>query len=96
MLDRDAVGRFVKSRLKAIQGCYERQLKLEPTLKGKIAVRITITTTGKVSETEIDEDTLHSDAVVSCIKGLIRFWKFPFTPESDAAVQFSWNFVSSS
>ena len=95
-LDRDAVGRFVKSRVKAIQGCYERQLKLEPTLKGKIAVRITINTQGKVSETEIDEDTLHSDAVVSCIKGLIRFWKFPFTPESDAAVQFSWNFVSSS
>ncbi len=95
-LDRDAVGRFVKSRANAIKGCYERQLKLEPTLKGKIAVRITINTQGKVSETEVDEDTLHSDAVISCIKGLIRFWKFPFTPESDAAVQFSWNFVSSS
>lgn len=95
-LDRDAVARYLKSRSKAIQSCYERELKLEPTLKGKIAVRITINTQGKVSETEIDEDTMHSDAVSSCIKGLIRFWKFPFTPESDAAVQFSWNFVSSS
>ena len=95
-LDRDAVARYVKSRIKAIQGCYERELKLEPTLKGKLAVRITINTQGKVSDTEMDEDTLHSDAVISCIKGLIRFWKFPFTPESDAAVQFSWNFVSSS
>ena len=95
-LDRDAVARYVKSRVKAIQSCYERELKLEPTLKGKLAVRITINTQGKVSETEIDEDTLHSDAVISCIKGLIRFWKFPFTPETEAAVQFSWNFVSSS
>jgi len=95
-LDRDAVARYVKSRIKAIQGCYERELKLEPTLKGKLAVRITINTQGKVSDTEVDEDTLHSDAVISCVKGLIRFWKFPFTPESDAAVQFSWNFVSSS
>jgi hypothetical protein len=95
-LDRDAVARYVKSRIKAIQSCYERELKLEPTLKGKLAVRITINTQGKVSDTEVDEDTLHSDAVISCIKGLIRFWKFPFTPDSDAAVQFSWNFVSSS
>jgi hypothetical protein len=94
-LDRNAVSRFVKSRLKAIQGCYERELKLNPALKGKLAVRITITTQGKVGETEIDEDTLHNDAVVSCIKSLIRFWTFPFKPESDAAVQFSWNFVAS-
>lgn len=94
-VDKDAVSRFVRSRQKSIQSCYEKQLKLNPALKGKLSVRITITTSGKVSDTEIDEDTLHSDEVISCIKGVLRFWKFPFTPESDTAVQFSWNFVSS-
>jgi hypothetical protein len=94
-VDKDAVSRYVRARQRAIQSCYEKQLKLNPTLKGKLSVRITIATSGKVSETEIDEDTLHSDEVTSCIKGVVRFWKFPFTPESDTAVQFSWNFVSS-
>ena len=72
----------------------EKQLKLNPTLKGKLSVRITIATSGKVSETEIDEDTLHSDEVTSCIKGVVRL-EVSLTPESDTAVQFSWNFVSS-
>ena len=94
-VDKDAVSRYVRARQRAIQSCYEKQLKLNPNLKGKLSVRITIATSGKVSETEIDEDTLHSDEVTSCIKGVVRFWKFPFTPESDTAVQFSWNFVSS-
>ncbi len=94
-VDKDAVSRYVRARQRAIQSCYEKQLKLNPTLKGKLSVRITIATSGKVSETEIDEDTLHSEEVTSCIKGVVRFWKFPFTPESDTAVQFSWNFVSS-
>ncbi len=94
-IDRDAVSRFVKARLRSIQNCYEKQLKLNPTLKGKLAVRITIATTGRVGDVELDEDTLHSDEVVSCIKSQIRFWHFPFTPDSDTAVQFSWNFVSS-
>ncbi len=94
-LDRDAVARYIKSRNAAIRSCYERELKLNPSLKGKLAMRITITTTGKVSEVEVDEDSLHSDAVSSCIRGLIRCWNFPFKPEQDAAVQFSWNFVAS-
>lgn len=94
-LDRDAVTRFVRSRQRAIQSCYEKELKLNPNLKGKVAVRITIATSGRVSDTEIDEDTLHSDEVISCIKSVIRFWHFPFTPDADTAVQFSWNFVSS-
>jgi hypothetical protein len=94
-LDRDAVARYIKSRNAAIRSCYERELKLNPNLKGKLGMRITISTSGKVSEVEVDEDTLHSDAVASCIRGLIRFWNFPFKPEQDAAVQFSWNFVAS-
>jgi hypothetical protein len=94
-LDRDAVARYIKSRNAAIRSCYERELKLNPSLKGKLAMRITISTSGKVSEVEVDEDSLHSDAVASCIRGLIRFWNFPFKPEQDSAVQFSWNFVAS-
>ncbi len=95
-VDREAVSRYLRTRTRAIQECYERELKLNPKLKGKLSVQVTISTTGRVSDIEVDEDTLHSDEVLSCIKGRIRFWAFPFKPESDTPVQFSWSFVSSS
>jgi len=75
--DRNAISRFVKTRIKAIQSCYERELKRNPTMKGKIVVRFTIGSTGRVSDVEIDENSLGNEAVVACIKNTIRFWIFP-------------------
>lgn len=75
--DRDTIARYVKSRLRAIQGCYERELKRNTGLKGKIVVRFTIGETGRVSEIEIEESTLGNDAVANCIRNTIRVWMFP-------------------
>ena len=46
-------------------------------MKGKIVVRFTIGSTGRVSDVEIDENSLGNEAVVACIKNTIRFWIFP-------------------
>lgn len=75
--DRDAITRFVKMRIRAIQGCYERELKRNVTLRGKVVVRFTIGETGRVTEVEIDENTLGNDAVVSCIRTTVKLWVFP-------------------
>jgi hypothetical protein len=93
-IDRDAMSRFVKAHLRSIQSCYERQLKLAPTLKGKLAVRLTLTPSGRVGDLEIDEDTLQNGAVITCIRSVLHGWQLPFHPEGDSAVQLSWNFVA--
>lgn len=75
--DRNAISRYVKARIKAIQSCYENALKRNPGLKGKVVVRFTIGPTGRVTELEIDENSLGNEAVVMCIKNTIRLWSFP-------------------
>lgn len=75
--DRNAIAKYVKGRIRAITGCYEKELKRNTGLKGKIVVRFTITETGRVKDVEIDENTLGNDQVVNCIKATIRSWVFP-------------------
>lgn len=95
-VDREALARYVKARKTAIQNCYERELKRNPRLKGKILVRFAITRTGRANEIEIDENTLGNDAVASCIRTVVRTWVFPFKPESDVTVAYPFVFSPAS
>jgi hypothetical protein len=95
-VDREALARYVKLRKAAIQNCYEKELKRNPTLKGKVVVRFSIGTSGRVSEIDIEENTLGNDAVSSCIKTVIRSWIFPFKPPSEVPVAYPFVFSPAS
>jgi outer membrane biosynthesis protein TonB len=92
-VDREALARFIKSRLKSIQGCYEKELKRNPSLKGKVMVRFTILPSGRAGEIEIEENTLGSDAVASCIRTVVRGWMFPFKPDDEVPVAYPFVFT---
>lgn len=87
-VDKGALVRFIKVRLSAIRNCYEKELKRNPNLKGKITVRFTIQTNGRTSDVEIEENTLGSEAVASCIKTVVRGWTLPFKPEDEVPVSY--------
>ena len=91
-VDRNALARYVKARLKAIQNCYEKELKRNPSLKGKVLVRFNIRPNGRTGDIEIEENTLGSDAVASCIRTVIRSWVFPFKPEDEVPVAYPFVF----
>jgi outer membrane biosynthesis protein TonB len=92
-VDRAALTKYVKTRLRAIQACYEKELKRNPSLKGKVVVRFNILTSGRTGDIEIEENTLGDEAVGSCIRNVIRVWTFPFKP--DDAVPVAYPFVFS-
>ena len=71
------------SHVQAIQYCYERELKRDPSLAGKISVRITVNPDGEVTNAEIVESTLNNSRVERCILSRIRLWKDfpPIDPE---------------
>jgi TonB family protein len=92
-VDRNALARYVRSRLKAIQSCYEKELKRNPSLKGRVVVRFTIKPSGRAGDIEIEENTLGSEAVGSCIRTTIRSWVFPFKPDSETAVSYPFVFA---
>lgn len=95
-VDPGAVARYVKARIKAIQNCYEKELKRNPTLKGKVVVRFSITPSGRVGSIEIEENTIGNEAVASCIRTYIRGWIFPMHPEDEVPVAYPFVFSPAS
>ncbi len=95
-VDREKLMAYVRARRPAIVNCYEKELKRNPSLKGKVVVRFSITPAGRTSEIDIEENTLGNEAVSSCIRTVIRGWVFPFKPEGDTSVAFPFVFAPTS
>jgi hypothetical protein len=91
-VDRDALARYVKGRIKSLQSCYEKELKRNPSLKGKLVVRFSIMPSGRTGDIDIEEDTMGNDAVGACIRSYIRGWVFPFKPDSEVPVSYPFVF----
>lgn len=75
-LDPSLVAKEVRVRIVAIKACYERALKRNLNLSGRILIRWTITAAGTVSDVEIEKDGMGDGEVASCIKGLVGRWRF--------------------
>ena len=72
--DANAVRSVVEAHSPAIEYCYNRELKRNPDLKGKIVVKFTITPAGKVINPKIILSTLNSESVERCILSRISRW----------------------
>ena len=94
-LDPSVVAKEVKQRLGAIKACYERALKRNPQLSGKVVIHWTITAAGTVSGVDIEQDTLGDAEVASCIKSLVARWRFPSPSGGSVDVSFPFVFQSS-
>jgi outer membrane biosynthesis protein TonB len=94
-LDPGVVSKEVRSRLGAIKACYERALKRNPTLSGKVVVHWTITAAGTVSGIDIENDTLGDSEVANCIKSLVARWRFPAPAGGSVEVSFPFVFQAS-
>ncbi|MBL8911891.1 MAG: AgmX/PglI C-terminal domain-containing protein [Archangium sp.] len=89
----EELSKWLRARKPAIQSCYERELKRQPSLAGHLTIHFDITPRGRAGNVTFDEDTLRSAAVNSCISGLMKGWVLPFQPEDDAPV--AWPFIFS-
>jgi hypothetical protein len=94
-LDPNIIVKEVRARMGAIKACYERALKRNPSLSGKIAMRWTITPAGTVSGVDVDQDTMNDSDVSSCIKSQISHWRFPAPAGGSVEVQFPFLFQAS-
>jgi TonB family protein len=72
--DINEVSSIVYAHSSAIQYCYERELKRNPDLKGKIVVRFTILPSGKVKDPRIISSTVKNERVERCVLSRISRW----------------------
>jgi len=72
--DADRVSEVVNRHNSSIQYCYQRELKQYPDLKGKLVVRFTIGTDGKIKDVKVISSTLNSPSIERCVISRIKRW----------------------
>ncbi len=89
-VDKKMVQATIRRRMGALQHCYEKALRTQPDLSGKMTYTINISVMGTVTKVVVEEDTLGSGAVKSCTVAKIKGWRFPMKgAEEPAEVTFS-------
>ncbi|MEZ4814514.1 MAG: AgmX/PglI C-terminal domain-containing protein [Bdellovibrionota bacterium] len=91
-LEKSEVEAVIRQNLAQIRNCYNRGLRLNPTLSGKVKASFRIGANGKVDLSRIGDSTLASSDVEECIKGRILSWNFP-QPRGGSTVDVSYPFL---
>ncbi len=85
-LDPAEVARMIRKKLPQLQACYTKALKRDDSLAGKILLELTVGETGKVVDAVIEEDSVDSEKVNSCLLTRVRSWRFAVRLDSEAMV----------
>lgn len=75
-LDSNSVSDVIRRRQAAIQRCYEREIKNNPSASGKVVVSFTIGTIGRVTSAKAVEDSV-GGGVGTCVAGVVKGFRFP-------------------
>lgn len=85
-IDREAVRRVIRSILNQIRSCYERQLRTDSSLEGKVVIQFEIIDQGRVRTSRAKSSSLNNSAVESCVAARIKEARFPEPPVGTTAV----------
>lgn len=76
-IDERGVRMALKRRERGIQQCYERQLKTNAKLRGKVVLEWTIDEQGRVVAIKVLQNTLGDEKVSDCMMDIIKRIRFP-------------------
>jgi len=93
-LDSSAVKSVVKRRTPSLKTCYERLLRSDPTLEGRVSVSFIIASTGRVIGIEVhgSGDLASAMKKNGCLSSVIRRWRFP-SSDGDTDIELSLSFA---
>ena len=83
-MNTDATYRIIKRGMSCVKAQYQRGLKRDPSLNGKVAVCFQVDPMGKVKSVSIEEDSVNDPMLTSGIKSCITRLRFP-PPEGGSA-----------
>jgi TonB family protein len=92
--DSSVVVSMIKTRLRAIQMCYEQQLRRNPTLAGKVTIEFSIQPRGNVTDVKVKENTTNDAAVGTCVANTVSTFRFNPGPQG-GSVTYAYPFVFS-
>ncbi len=89
------IARVVDSHTGAIRYAYNRELRKNPALKGKISLRFTIAADGNVTDCRLDESTMNWGPLETALVEMASKWRFPPIPEGVVTVTYPFVFFPS-
>lgn len=92
-INKDEVAAVFKRRIGAIRTCYEKGLKVNNNLEGKVTIKFTIGEAGRITSIDVIENTTGDSTVAACIVSKVQTWKF--SPPEEGSVTFSYPFLLS-
>ena len=93
--DKKAVQATIRNRMSALQSCYEKALRANTGLTGKITYTITISVMGTVTAVVVLDDSLQDEGVKTCTVNKIKGWRFPTTAGAEASSDVTFSVVFS-
>ncbi len=71
------VTKTVKRQQKAVQACYSKAKKKDPSITGEVKLKFVISNDGKVKDWKDDSSTMSNEDVTKCVGEVIKKLKFP-------------------
>jgi TonB family protein len=91
-LSKDEIQRVINSHVGELQYCYEKQLRQQAGLAGRVVLEWVVTPAGSVSVVKIATSSLSSSEAVNCMMDKVKKWKFP-KPQGSGNVEVVYPFV---
>ena len=76
-LSKEEIQKVINKHIGEIQYCYEKQLRTQPGLSGRVVLDWTVNLQGKVTVVKIAQSTLASSEATNCMMQKLKSWKFP-------------------
>jgi TonB family protein len=91
-LSREVINRVIQKHYNEIKYCYEKELTKDPGLYGKVTVLFVIDGAGRVGDALVQQTTMSSEPVETCMVNHVRRWMFP-APQGGGTVQVTYPYV---
>jgi hypothetical protein len=95
-IDPEVVNKFMNARFGQVKLCYERSLKKNAFLEGKVDLKIDVSSKGTVTSVSINEDTVGDREMLGCVKRTIGSWNFPEPENGRVIIAKTFNFKKKS
>lgn len=93
-LDANAMARVIRIQIGGIEACYNRALRTSPALAGRVTVRFTIGTSGRITSASANGMDPAPD-VGTCMAGVVRGMVFQAPEGGSADFSFPFNLAVS-
>ena len=90
-----AISRVVAAHTGAIRYAYNRELRKNPALRGKIVLRFTISPDGRVIRCSVERSSMNWKPLEGTLVNMVLKWKFPAIPKGTVTVRYPFVFFQS-